>query len=692
MDDELREKLIKDGILKRHNIEPYIKVKKMFETSNKVGIVHATGTGKSFIALQLMHDNPDKKIIYLVPRNGIGDQVEEHIDALNMSGNNEFSNVTIMTYQKLLQLSKEQLEQLDVDLIITDEFHRVGAPEWRNRLNILIDSHPELKIFGMTATPVRAKGTHDELDMSDEFFEGNIASTYSLAQAISDGVLPAPIYKGAVYQLEDRIDECIRKVNSSNCSDEEKRTFLATLEAAKRKVQNADSFNSILQKNLNPHGKYIIFCPRGKLEETIADSMKWFEGFIDDNDITKYYVYSKNPKESKQNAYEFYHNDDTSKLRIMFAMDMYDEGIHVPGLDGVIMMRATTSEIKFHQQLGRALASGTGDKKPLILDLVNNYEYIKRLEYAVQKEHNTPHFYSYGNDTVDLSDILFDIEIENIDIYNMLLEVDERLSMPFDKKVEEYIGMLNTDLDFVPVGGKDTQHRFSNGELINRFWNNNKGQIIERLNSDSRYAVDYELAKRKVGDKIRKESLSPEEKVTEYIEMLNTDAQFIPIGGKDTQHSFSNGELINQFWQSNKTTIIERLNSEQYAVGYELAKRKVEEKIKKELEYKSKLSFEEKVTEYIEMLNTDFDFIPKSKDEEHSFSNGVPINTFWYYYKDKIIERLNGDSRYAVGYEIAKAKIAIYSLPKLEQKQQLELLKATLLQNQEQDKKGGTKK
>lgn len=50
MNQELYEKLINDGILRKHNLKAYMKVVKEFEKSNRVGIVHATGTGKSFIA------------------------------------------------------------------------------------------------------------------------------------------------------------------------------------------------------------------------------------------------------------------------------------------------------------------------------------------------------------------------------------------------------------------------------------------------------------------------------------------------------------------------------------------------------------------------------------------------------------------------------------------------------------------
>lgn len=53
--------------LKPHNDKAYTKIKEMFEKGNEAAVIHPTGTGKSYIALKLIEDNPEKKIIYLSP-------------------------------------------------------------------------------------------------------------------------------------------------------------------------------------------------------------------------------------------------------------------------------------------------------------------------------------------------------------------------------------------------------------------------------------------------------------------------------------------------------------------------------------------------------------------------------------------------------------------------------------------------
>ena len=83
-----------------HNVESYEKIKKGFSDKDIVSIIHATGTGKSFNALQLAYDNKDKKIVYIVPSNSIIEHLKEIInenDNLNLE--KDFLNLEFKTYQ-----------------------------------------------------------------------------------------------------------------------------------------------------------------------------------------------------------------------------------------------------------------------------------------------------------------------------------------------------------------------------------------------------------------------------------------------------------------------------------------------------------------------------------------------------------------------------------------------------------------
>ena len=56
-------------------------------------------------------------------------------------------------------MSRDEIAALDIDLLILDEFHHIGAPVWGARINDIIETHPDMQIFGMTAYTVRDRGT-----------------------------------------------------------------------------------------------------------------------------------------------------------------------------------------------------------------------------------------------------------------------------------------------------------------------------------------------------------------------------------------------------------------------------------------------------------------------------------------------------------------------------------------------------
>lgn len=79
----------------------------------------------------------------------------------------DFPNLEFRTYQSFISLDEEEISSIDCDLLILDEFHHIGAPVWGARVNTMIETHPNMKIFGMTAYTVRDRGTSYERDMAN---------------------------------------------------------------------------------------------------------------------------------------------------------------------------------------------------------------------------------------------------------------------------------------------------------------------------------------------------------------------------------------------------------------------------------------------------------------------------------------------------------------------------------------------
>ena len=484
--------------LYEHNANSYRKVKASFAAGEKVvGIVHATGTGKSYNALQLAYDNKDKKIVYVVPSNGIIEHVQKIIeDNPNLDMKRDFPNLEFRTYQSFISLSRNEIESIDCDLLILDEFHHIGAPIWGARIDTMLKTHPNIKVFGMTAYTVRDRGTVYEKDMAnpetDELFSGKIKSRYDLCDAMIDGILPKPIYKSSytnLIGLESRLEEKVQKLNANS---KEYQEYMAILSDIKRRIHEAPSIPNILRKSIKPNGKYIYFCPPYSEEntndiETIKNqALAWFKQFVPEEDIIFYTSTSEMREEGKRNRNAFY--DDVTlegenaenKLRVMFAINQYNEGIHAPNVDGVIMGRGTASDIVYFEQLGRALSVRGNTKEmfdklemysieeliqmckdkditvreneskedliekliaPVVIDLANNYEFIKELENNLKDRIKSIQTKVLGTHRdIKIRDAAFDIEMENQNLFEMLIYVRDRLTMSW----EEYYELAKT--------------------------------------------------------------------------------------------------------------------------------------------------------------------------------------------------------------------------------------------------------
>ena len=503
--------------LYEHNAYSYKKVKSAFETGKDVvGIVHATGTGKSYNALQLAYDNQDKKVVYVVPSNGIIEHIKKIIeDNPNLDLKRDFPSLELRTYQSFISLDKKAIASIDCDLLILDEFHHIGAPIWGARINTMIETHPAMKIFGMTAYTVRDRGTSYERDMvspdTDELFSGKVESRYDLCDAMIDGILPKPVYKSAYTNLIDFESQLEEKVQKLGVDTKEYQEYMAILNDAKKRIHEAPSIPDILRKSVKPNGKYIYFCPPCSEEgandiETIKkQAIEWFKQFVPEEDIIIYTSTSDMGEDGKKNRDAFYRDVNldgeqvNNKLRVMFAINQYNEGIHVPNIDGVIMGRGTASDIVYFEQLGRAL-SVRGDTKsqfdkleqysieqlismckekdipikenlskedliekiiaPVVIDLTNNYDFIKELENNLKDRIKDIKNNDLGNHhEMKIKDVSFDIEMENQDLFEMLRYVMDRITMTWDdyyelaKEYYNHHGNLEIPLRFKTVNG-----------------------------------------------------------------------------------------------------------------------------------------------------------------------------------------------------------------------------------------------
>jgi superfamily II DNA/RNA helicase len=132
------------------------------------------------------------------------------------------------------------------------------------------------------------------------------------------------------------------------------------------------------------NGKYIIFCSsKDHLVELTEKVPEWFSG-VDPNPNV-YKVYADNAEADK--IFQSFKSDKSERLKLLFCINMLNEGVHFEDISGVILFRPTVSPIIYKQQIGRALSAGNPNYKPVIFDVVNNFENLCSIS-AIQEEIN----------------------------------------------------------------------------------------------------------------------------------------------------------------------------------------------------------------------------------------------------------------------------------------------------------------
>jgi superfamily II DNA or RNA helicase len=363
-----------------HNLQAYNAALAMMEKTGKAAVIHPTGTGKSYIAFRLAEDHPQSHVVWLSPSEYI---FQTQLENLRKDDpNTDFENITFLTYARLIRFNKGEIVQLAPKYIILDEFHRCGAQQWGAGVARLLNAFPHAMILGLSATNIRY--LDNQRDMADELFDGNIASEITLGEAIVRGILPAPRYIETVYSYSDELKQYRKRVES--ISEKPIRDLNRKYwEALRRAVEKADGLDKIFTHYMNKKsGKYLVFCSdAGHMREMVNHVPEWFSNI--DPTPHVYTAYSDDPGTNRDFA--SFKSDESDHLKLLFCIDMLNEGIHIDGISGVILFRPTVSPIIYKQQIGRALTSGMGST-PLIFDIVNNFENLCSIG-AIEEEMRT---------------------------------------------------------------------------------------------------------------------------------------------------------------------------------------------------------------------------------------------------------------------------------------------------------------
>jgi len=406
-----------------HNQEAYESVLSMLSETGKACVIHPTGTGKSFIGFKYCEDHPTERVCWLSPSEYI---FKTQCENLLATGAAVPENITFLTYAKLNIMSDEEMARLRPDVILQDEFHRGGAPTWQHSLTRFLMLYPDAKLIGLSATNVRY--LDGQRDMAEELYENCVASEMTLGEAIVRGILKPPVYVTCLYAYQEDLKRLERRIShvKSRAAREGAEKYL---EALRRALAEADGLDEIFRKHMGGRaGKYLVFCAsKEHMDQMIEKAGEWFSGVDAAPHIYK--ACADDPK--TEAAFREFRQDDSAHLRLLFCIDMLNEGVHVQDVDGVILLRPTISPIIYKQQIGRAL-SARKNKSPIIFDVVNNFENLYSIGSIEQEMREAADYFRSCGEGGKIAAEHFQLIDEVRDCRRLFDELEETLSASWD--------------------------------------------------------------------------------------------------------------------------------------------------------------------------------------------------------------------------------------------------------------------
>lgn len=411
--------LSKEEIRRRTYVDVVQKLKKY----KKCVLCRPTGFGKTVMLTKLtgeiLRDN--KKVLYVYPEEVIREDVanrlnqDDIIRTLEIFKCSKNPNIEFMTYAKLARVNQKTVFN-QYRLIIFDECHRMGADKTSKGIKMLLSQqNKHCMILGATATPIRGDG----VDIINNFFDNIVVSKFTLFDAFKTKMINRPYYcyfevgtsnfgdraieagwkhyaemqkykeDTEEYQeahknyVKDKVGERSKYVENAFTAgevlDEQGRLFVTHV--MKSKLAEHCSIQNIpgtirkycIEKKLifkeYPYGKFIVFFHSiGHVDEREAEVKSWFNKAFPEFRvrITKVYTDSADDVKALQNL-----SYSKGVIDLIFCIDMLNMGYHINDLTGIVMYRATKSNIIYTQQLGRALSSGV-ERPSIVFDIVDN--------------------------------------------------------------------------------------------------------------------------------------------------------------------------------------------------------------------------------------------------------------------------------------------------------------------------------
>ena len=383
-------------------------------------VAAATGVGKTYLAAfdSLQFD----KVLFVAHREEILRQARNSYRTIESDLNYSFFNgqeknpagdvvfASVQTLRKEKYLNK-YFNPDTFEYLVVDEFHHAAADSY---LNVLEYFEPEF-LLGLTATPYR-------MDNRDIFAlcNDNLIYEIDLKNAINRDLLVPFKYYG-IYDSEVNYDEI--NISQGKYVVKELEEKLSTHKRADLVYKNYQRLGG--DRTLGfcasiPHARYMadyFNSQKGVKAATVHSSSEKGDYFMD-----------------REEAVESLKNGE---IEVIFAVDIFNEGVDIPALDTVLFLRPTESYVVFLQQLGRGLRKYQDKEHLKVIDFIGNYKRAHHLPYLLAGVNPIDRDYKKGERLDDLEypeNCEINIDFEAIDLFEKMKKSD-----PLEKRMaDEY--------------------------------------------------------------------------------------------------------------------------------------------------------------------------------------------------------------------------------------------------------------
>ncbi|MFC9249172.1 DUF3427 domain-containing protein [Streptomyces sp. NPDC057136] len=332
-------------------------------------LVAATGTGKTVMAAldykRLRQQlGRDPRLLFVAHRKEILEQslrvyqnvlIDANFGELFFAG--EIPDNWTHVFASVQSLNPRALDRFapdHFDVIVIDEFHHGTSPTYRR----LLDHFTPLELLGLTATPERMDG----LNIQDEFFEGRIAAEMRLWEALENDLLSPFHYFG----ITDNTDmSAVTWKRGAYDSTALSNLFTGNDARARLVVQ------AVKDKIADPGAMRALgFCVSVAHAHFMAD-------FFRRAGLAAVALSGESPMDVRKAALDELR---TGALQVIFSVDLFNEGLDIPDVDTLLLLRPTSSATVFLQQLGRGLRRTEGKAVLTVLDFIGQHRKEFRFE------------------------------------------------------------------------------------------------------------------------------------------------------------------------------------------------------------------------------------------------------------------------------------------------------------------------